>query len=414
MNPALNDAALNDPALNDPALKETALNDPALKETAQTNSPTNLTSLRSDAPRLLTLVAELTYSCRLRCAYCSNPMYVNEHRLALSTADWLRVIDQAAELGALHIHFTGGEPLLFKHLPFLVRRARERQLYTNLITSGVPLSYQRLRELHAAGLDHVQLSFQAATRESNLKIAGTDAGADKLEVARWVKTLGMPLTVNIVVHRENVHELPQMLELAASLEPHRIELANAQYLGWALHNRERLLPSAAQLDFARGLAREARTRLQGKTDVLFVLPDYYANRPRACMQGWARSYAIITPDGALLPCQAARDLPGLEFDDVRTNSLAHLWAHSAALGQYRGDDWYPDVCRGCSERERDFAGCRCQAFALTGEPAAVDPACAKSPQHQLIRLARARSEQPLRGGEPLTLRRAPRVRESRS
>ncbi|RYZ03083.1 MAG: pyrroloquinoline quinone biosynthesis protein PqqE [Myxococcales bacterium] len=359
------------------------------------------------APRLLTLVAELTYGCKLRCAYCSNPVEVAQRAPALSAGDWLRVIEQAEEMGALQVHFTGGEPLLFQELELLVGRAREKQLYTNLITSGVPLSRDRLRALERAGLDHVQLSFQAASSASNLRIAGIDATAQKLEVARWAKELELPLTVNLVLHRENLGEIEQLLALAESLEPHRIELANAQYLGWALRNRERLLPSAHQLEEARQLAAASRERLAGKTDVLFVLPDYYGDRPRACMQGWASSYLVVTPDGLALPCQAARDLPGLLFDDVRSAPLAEIWARSPALGAFRGADWLPQPCRGCAERERDFGGCRCQAFALTGDASAPDPACSVTPSHHLIRSARQRAELGAPSA-PLELRRAPR------
>jgi PqqA peptide cyclase len=361
----------------------------------------------TSAPRLLTLVAELTYGCRLRCAYCSNPTHTQERLSALTTNDWLQVIDEAAQLGALHIHFTGGEPLLFEELEQLVRRARDRQMYTNLITSGVPLSRERLAKLQQAGLEHLQLSFQAYTPESNRRIAGIDATEQKLQVAQWTKQLGIPLTINIVVHRENIAELSSLLELAASLEPYRIELANAQYLGWALLNRERLLPSQSQLSYARGLAQATRERLRGKTDVLFVLPDYYADRPRACMQGWAKSYAVVSPDGLVLPCQAARVLPGLKFGDVRDSSLSQLWATSPALETFRGDHWYPEPCRGCSNKSKDFGGCRCQAYALTGDQAAVDPACRLSPAHDLIRSARQLSER--KSAAPLVLRRVPRV-----
>ncbi len=363
--------------------------------------------MNAAAPRLLTLVAELTYSCRLRCAYCSNPTRVGQRAVAMTTPAWLRVIDEAERLGAMHVHFTGGEPLLFDDLELLVRRARMKQLYTNLITSGVPLSLERLVTLRDAGLDHVQVSLQAATPAGNLRIAGVDETAQKLKVARWVKELEIPLTINIVVHRESVEELAPLLELAESLQPHRIELANAQYLGWALVNRDGLLPSVEQLQYARGLAMAARDRLLGKTEVLFVLPDYYANRPRACMQGWAQNYLVITPDGLVLPCHAARDLPGLQFDDVRSAPLSEIWASSAALGRYRGNAWLPEPCRTCNDRDKDFAGCRCQAFALTGDVAAADPTCSLTPSHQVVRLARQRAATD-REWMPLTLRRAPR------
>jgi len=358
-------------------------------------------------PRLLTLVAELTYSCRLRCVYCSNPTQIQKRRAPLQTRDWLAVIDDAASLGALHVHFTGGEPLLNHQLETLVRRARERELYSNLITSGVPLTRERLVALVEAGLDHVQISLQAVTPAKNLLIAGIDTTAQKAQVARWVKELGLPLTVNIVVHRHSVDELEALLHLAESFEPHRIELANAQYLGWALANRDALLPSSEQLARVRHLAALARKRLLGKTDVISVLPDYYADRPRGCMSGWARQYVVVTPDGLVLPCHAARDLPGLDFDDVRTVPLVTSWESSTALRRYRGLDWLPTPCRDCAAREKDFGGCRCQAFALTGDSAATDPTCSRAPAHPLILEARSRAG--CAESAPLTLRRAPRV-----
>lgn len=362
--------------------------------------------MTSANPRLLTLIAELTYSCQLRCVYCSNPTRVAQTAAGLRTEDWLDVIDGAASLGALHVHFTGGEPLLHGGLESLVRRARDRQLYTNLITSGVPLTRERMVRLVDAGLDHVQLSLQAASRAANLRIAGVDALDQKVQLAQWVREFGLPLTVNIVVHRESLPELEALLALAETFEPHRIELANAQYLGWALLNRERLLPSAEQLARVRCLAATTRERLSGKTDVLFVLPDYYANRPRACMQGWARNYLVVTPDGLALPCHAARDLPGLVFDDVRTTPLSEIWSQSTALRAYRGDSWLPAPCRDCAEQAKDFGGCRCQAFALTGDAGATDPACSFTPAHALIRAARAHAELN-DASTPLTLRRAP-------
>lgn len=358
-------------------------------------------------PRLLTLVAELTYSCRLRCVYCSNPTQINERRPALRTTDWLRVIDDAAALGALHVHFTGGEPLLNDDLEALVRRAREQELYTNLITSGVPLTRARLVGLVEAGLDHVQVSLQGTSRGKNLLIAGVDTTARKVLVAQWVKELGLPLTINIVVHRHSVDELEALLRLAESFEPYRIELANAQYLGWALVNRDALLPSVEQLAKVRQLAALARTRLMGKTDVVTVLPDYYADRPRGCMSGWARHYVVVTPDGLALPCHAARDLPGLDFDDVRTVPLSTSWRTSPGLRRYRGVDWLPTPCRDCAAREKDFGGCRCQAFALTGDSAATDPACQHAPSHPLVLDARSRAARA--EAAPLILRRAPKV-----
>lgn len=358
------------------------------------------------APRPFTLVAELTYRCPLRCAYCSNPVTTLQRSTELGVDDWQRVIGEAEALGVVHVHFTGGEPLLHGQLETLVATARSANLYVNLITSGVPLSRARLASLRDAGLEHVQLSFQAATPELGRHIAGLDALEQKLRVAGWVRELGMALTVNVVLHRQNAHELPALLRLAEGLHPSRIEIANAQYLGWALKNRAGLLPSAAQLEQARKLVAETRERLRGEIDILFVLPDYHAGRARACMQGWAQRYLIVTPDGLLLPCQAARDLADLQFDDVRSAPLAELWAKSPALQRFRGDSWLPQPCRACDERHRDFGGCRCQAFQLTGDESAADPACRLTPAHELVLSARRQAERPV-GVEPLVLRGPP-------
>lgn len=357
-------------------------------------------------PRLHTLIAELTYACPLHCVYCSNPTHLTSQKRPLSDEDWLRVIEEAEGLGALQIHFTGGEPLLYRGLERLVTRAREKELYVNLVTSGSPLSRGRLAELARAGLDHLQLSFQARSHEKNLTIAGVDLLEQKLKVARWTNELGLQLTINIVLHRANLSELPELLALAEGLDPHRIELANVQYLGWALHNRAHLLPSRGELESARKLAAATRERLRDRTDVLFVLPDYYAERPRACMGGWGQSYLVVTPDGLALPCHAARQIAGLHFDDVRQTPLAAIWTEGKSFQKFRGADWHPEPCRSCPERHKDFGGCRCQAFALTGDASATDPACALSPHHELV--VQARSSQAA-SQELLVLRRAPSV-----
>jgi len=359
------------------------------------------------APRPWTLIAELTYACPLRCAYCSNPLELNGPSTPLGTADWRRVLGEAQALGVMQAHFTGGEPLLYPDLGPLVGDARSLGLYTTLVTSGIPLDRARLQTLAERGLEHVQLSIQALEPETSRAVCGRDALAHKLRVATWVKELGMSLTLNVVVSRLNIHELPQLIELAERIEPDRLELAHAQYLGWALRNRDRLLPSAESLAQARAVTREAQARLGGRFEISAVLPDYHAGRPRACMDGWARSYLVVTPFGKLLPCHAAHALP-LDFDDVRSAPLAELWERSPALQQYRGTDWMQEPCASCSERDRDAAGCRCQAFELTGDASAPDPACRLTPAHHLVRAARERAENP----EPsaLQLRRPPRDR----
>ncbi len=355
------------------------------------------------APRPYTLVAELTYACPLRCAYCSNPERLERRAAPLSAAEWRRVIREAEGLGVLQVHFSGGEPLLYAELESLMAEARALDLYVNLITSGLPLSRARLVALRDAGLDHVQLSLQAASADAALRICGVDARARKREVASWARELGLALTINVVLHRQNIDELPQLLALAEGLEPQRIELANAQYLGWALLNRSQLLPSAQQIERARQTASAAAERLRGRADVLFVLPDYYAGHPRACMSGWAERYLVITPEGLLLPCHAARSLPGLSFDDVRSAPLSRLWIESEALRRFRGDAGLPLACRSCDGRHADRGGCRCQAYQLTGELDAVDPACRLAPAHHLVRAAREGYAE----AAPLRLRRAP-------
>jgi pyrroloquinoline quinone biosynthesis protein E len=352
-------------------------------------------------------VAELTYACPLRCAYCSNPVSLGQRAEPLDTAAWRQLIREAEAMGVMQVHFTGGEPLLYEDLEALVAEARAAELYVNLISSGLPLSRDRLALLQQAGLDHLQLSLQAVSAQASRAICGVDALERKRQVAQWARELGLALTINIVVHRQNVAELQELVALAESLAPERIELANAQYLGWALLNRSRLLPSRDEIERARAVASDARHRLRGKIDVLFVLPDYYADRPRACMNGWAERYLLVTPDGLLLPCHAARDLPGLHFDDVRQAPLAELWASSPALTRYRGDAGLPLACRSCEGRHDDRGGCRCQAFQLTGDVTAVDPACRLAPAHSLVRTAR---QSRTAGESPLQLRRPPAER----
>jgi pyrroloquinoline quinone biosynthesis protein E len=360
-----------------------------------------------EAPRPYTLVAELTYRCPLRCVYCSNPTDFARHDDALSTEDWLRVFREAEALGVVQLNLTGGEPLLRDDLERLVEGARALDLYTNLITSGIPLARERLAGLKACGLDNVQVSIQDVERAASDRIAGTRSFDRKLEVARWVKELGLPLTLNIVLHRENLDRVSEVIALAESLQADRLELANTQYLGWALLNRRTLLPTRAQLDGAREVARAARRRLQGRMEILFVTPDYYADVPKACMDGWGRRFLVVAPDGLVLPCHAAHTLPGLVFDNARTRALADIWRDSPAFGAFRGEAWMPEPCRSCDRRTIDFGGCRCQAYHLTGDATATDPACSLAPAHGLVKAARAEADAP---ASTLTYRTA-RVRE---
>ena len=354
--------------------------------------------------RPYTLVAELTYRCPLGCVYCSNPIDARRHGDELETVEWRRVLGEAEALGVVQVHFTGGEPLVRGDLEDLVRAARGADLYTNLVTSGIPLDRPRLDALVAAGLDHIQLSFQGRTEEATRVWARHPGFSKKLEVARWVKEAGLPLTVNVVVHRGNLDDADAIVEFAASLGADRLELANAQYLGFALANRALLLPTRAQIDRARLAVGAARARHGSRMEIDFVVPDYHVDRPRACMDGWARRYVVVSPDGLVLPCHAAHTIPGLDFEDVRRCSLPDAWERSAGLRHFRGESWMPEPCRRCEHRHVDFGGCRCQAYHLTGNAGAVDPACALSPEHGLVEAARRRAEEPV-GLVPLRPRR---------
>ncbi|MEO8902353.1 MAG: pyrroloquinoline quinone biosynthesis protein PqqE [Polyangiaceae bacterium] len=355
----------------------------------------------TDDDRLYTLIAELTYLCPLRCVYCSNPTDLAAHPDRLQTADWLRVFKEAAELGALQLNLSGGEPLLRKDLEQLVEGAAALDFYSNLITSGLPLTRERLLRLRDAGLSSVQVSLQDVLATDSDRIAGRESFAQKLQVMAWVKELGLPLTLNIVLHRQNLSRVADMIALAERMNVDRLELANTQYLAWALRNRSALLPSQAQLDDAREVARAARERLKGKVELLFVLPDYYSDRPKACMSGWGKRYLLVSPDGLALPCHLAHTLPGLTFDNVQEHSLQDIWCDSPGFAAFRGDAWMPEPCKSCERRTVDFGGCRCQAFHLTGDAAATDPACGLSPKHDLIREARVAAQEQL---IPLTLR----------
>ena len=336
----------------------------------------------------LALLAELTHRCPLQCPYCSNPVRLGGASNELTTAEWQKVLTQAAEIGALQVHFSGGEPTARQDLVDLVRHAVSTGLYTNLITSGIPLDQKRVDVLADAGLDHVQISFQDVDNVNGDRIAGmTGAQKKKRDVAEFVRRAGLPLTVNLVVHRQNLDNLSAMLDMAVELGAARIEVAHVQYYGWALANRDALLPSRIQLDQATKEVEAARERLSGAVVIDYVVPDYYAHLPKSCMGGWGRRFLTVTPAGLVLPCHAAESLPGFDFPSVREWSLAEAWAASDAFNRFRGTDWMPAPCSQCDRRELDWGGCRCQAFALTGDAAATDPACGKSPHHALLDVA---------------------------
>jgi len=347
----------------------------------------------SESPRPYTLVAELTYRCPLRCAYCSNPVRIAQRLPELSTDDWRRVLREAAALGVVQVNLSGGEPLLREDLEALVAEAHSLELYTTLITSGVPLERARLETLVARGLDALQLSFQDERAAEARRMAGVEVLDQKRRVAAWTRELELPLTVNVVLQRDNIGRVAEIVALAEELAAERLELANTTYLGWALLNRAALLPTRAAIDAAREVAREAAARLKGRMEVLFVLPDYHTDFPRPCMGGWARSIVLVAPDGLALPCHQARTLPGLAFENVREGALGEIWRDSEGFQAFRGEAWMSEPCRGCERRHHDFGGCRCQAFHLTGDAAATDPACRLSPRHELVSAARAAADQ---------------------
>jgi pyrroloquinoline quinone biosynthesis protein E len=344
-----------------------------------------MSAAASLAPPLAALL-ELTHRCPLQCPYCSNPLELERAKGELSTAEWSRVLDEAAELGILQVHFSGGEPAVRRDLPDLVAHARQAGLYSNLITSGVTLDRARIAKLAEAGLDHVQLSIQDVDHQTAAYIANyPGVQGKKLAFARMVREAGLPLTINAVLSRHNITRVERMIDLAVSLGAARVEMAHAQYYGWAIRNRAALMPTLDQVHEATARVEAARERLRGQIVIDYVLPDYYARQPKACMGGWGRQFLNITPSGEVLPCHAAQTIPGLVFESVRHKPLAEIWAASEAFERFRGTDWMPDLCRTCDQRDVDWGGCRCQALAVVGDAAATDPACALSPKHAVLR-----------------------------
>jgi len=332
----------------------------------------------------LALIAEITHRCPLHCVYCSNPLELAAAASELKTEDWQRVFEQAARMGVLHLHLTGGEPLARADLEELVASARQARLYTNLITSGLGLSRERLARLVECGLDHIQLSFQDSDQARADWIAGTKSHAHKLKLASWIREHRIAFTTNLVVHRQNLDHLEETLRFLETLRPDRIEIAHTQYYGWALKNRSFLMPTPSQLETALQVVAAAEQRLKGKIRIDSVLPDYHAKYPKACMGGWGRRLVLINPAGEALPCHAAGVIPGLVFENVRDRPLQSIWNDSPAFEKFRGESWMQEPCRTCERRTEDFAGCRCQAFLLTGDAAATDPVCSLAPSRGLI------------------------------
>ena len=337
----------------------------------------------------LNLIAELTYRCPLQCPYCSNPLDFRERREGLDASSWGRVFEEAAELGVVHLGLTGGEPSTRTDLEEILSHAVRADLYPHLVTAARPLTIARLDELAVRGLRSVQVSIQASDASLSDRIAGTKSFEEKLAIARRTVELGLSLTLNCVLHRQNLAQVPELIELAIGLGADRLELANTQFHNWALRNRAALMPSRAQLESASEVVKASRARAEANgLTLLFVLPDYYAGRPKPCMGGWGRLAMVIDPTGRVLPCHEASELPGLEFWQVPERSLADGWHSAPGMQAFRGTAWMPEPCQSCPERERDFGGCRCQAFRLLGDAAKTDPACSRSPDHAIVVAAR--------------------------
>lgn len=351
--------------------------------------------LKVDVKNPLWLLAELTYDCPLHCPYCSNPVQMTERKNECDTQTWKKVLTEAREMGAVQLGFSGGEPLLRKDLEILVAHASKLGFYTNLITSGIGLTEKRIKRLKDAGLDHIQLSFQAANADENDLIGNKRHSFEqKLAVAKLVKQYDYPMVLNFCLTRQNIDKIADVLALSCELGGDFVELATVQYYGWAYLNRDHLLPTKEQLISAEATVNSFRA-IQGDNEpqFIFVTPDYYETRPKACMNGWATTFLTVTPDGSALPCHSAKILP-LTFPNVKDSSLEKIWHEDFSFNKFRGLDWLPSPCRDCDEKEKDFGGCRCQAFMLTGDMHKTDPVCDKSPDHHLIQAAITQSEQP--------------------
>lgn len=353
-------------------------------------------------PPPMALLAELTHRCPLACPYCSNPLDLTAAHEELSTSEWIDIFRQAAALGVLHLHLSGGEPASRRDIVELVTAAAETGLYSNLITSGIGLTEKRMIELARAGLDHVQLSIQGATPEMADHVGGYRGGHErKMAVARWVRENRLPLTVNAVCHRRNMDQIDDVIELAVNLGAHRLEVATVQFHGWAERNRAQLLPSREQATRAGEIVQAARERLKGILVIDYVPADYHATYPKACMGGWGRVGLNVTPSGKVLPCHAAESIPGLDFDNARERPLSQIWYESPSFNAFRGTDWMEEPCRSCERKHVDFGGCRCQAMALAGSATATDPVCIRSPLRAglLAILEEARGQKPAPAGE---------------
>jgi pyrroloquinoline quinone biosynthesis protein E len=353
----------------------------------------------------LWLLAEITYRCPLHCAFCYNPTdYADYTKNELGTDEWIKVLRDARKLGALQLGISGGEPLLRDDIEDIVFEANHLGYYSNLITSGVGLTEKRIDAFKSGGLDHIQLSMHDITEEISNFVTDTSTFKLKQKVAAMIKDRGYPMVLNVVIHRYNIGHIKEILEMAEALGADYVELANTQYYGWSLINRNQLMPTKEQIDEAEKITNEFREYIGNKMKIFFVVPDYYAERPKKCMNGWGEVFMIVTANGDVLPCHSARVLPDMNFPNVTNNDLKEIWYDSTAFNKYRGDDWMKEPCRSCSEKENDLGGCRCQAFLLSGDAEAADPICTKSPHRHLIDQALEDSKNERLQAQPIIFR----------
>ena len=362
----------------------------------------------TDQTKPFWLLAELTYRCPLQCPYCSNPVEIAKYNDELSTQDWIRVLREGRKMGATQLGFSGGEPLLRRDLEELISEARELGYYTNLITSGVGMDEDRILAFKKAGLDHIQVSFQASNEELNDYLGASKTFQHKLQMANLVKQYEYPMVLNIVLHRQNIEQIREILDMTIELKADYVELASTQYYGWSRINLDNLLPTREQLQVAEKVVAEYQDKMKDKMKIIYVIPDYFETRPKACMNGWGSIFLTIAPDGTALPCHAAAQLPGLNAPNVKEHTIEWIWNESSAFNKFRGLEWMQEPCRSCPEKEKDKGGCRCQAYMLTGDARNADPVCDKSPHHQQLvddvaRIAKL-SQKNSDAGQPLIFR----------
>jgi PqqA peptide cyclase len=365
----------------------------------------NGVSSTTTATQPLWLLAEITYRCPLHCAFCYNPTDYDKHtQNELDTNSWLSVLNQARDLGAAQLGISGGEPLLRDDIEVIVEEAHQLGYYSNLITSGVGLTDKRIDAFKRGGLDHIQLSMHDITEEINNFITNTKTFQLKKKVAAMIKDRGYPMVLNVVIHRYNIDHIKEILEMADALGADYIELANTQYYGWSLINRNQLMPSKEQVDYAEKVTNEFRDRAGSKMKIFFVVPDYFEEKPKKCMNGWGEVFMIVTANGDVLPCHSARVLPNMEFPNVKDSKIKGAWYDSPAFNKYRGDSWMKEPCKSCPEKENDLGGCRCQAFLLTGDAESADPVCSLSPNRNVIEKAVEDAQSPQLKAQPIIFR----------